>query len=91
MNGPASPRPFSRPIVAVCFVLVVFAWLVGPSPVRASRPLASAAVVSVSFADDDGWSVRKLLGKMNNRTRIIQIAVGCMCLGLFILMRKLSI
>jgi hypothetical protein len=88
MTGP----PFLRPLFAAC--LLGAAWLAYPvAPVSAS-PVLCAATVSAApplpFADGDGWGVRKLLGGMNSRSRIIQVAIACMCLGLFILMRKFN-
>lgn len=36
----------------------------------------------------DGWSIRKVLGLVNNRTRVIQACVALMCLALFIMIKK---
>jgi hypothetical protein len=89
MNRPASARHVVHPAFAVS--LIIFSWLAVPTPATAVGPAAPAAVIAVTaapFADSDGWGVRKLLGSTHNRTRVIQIAVVCMCFGLFILMRR---
>jgi hypothetical protein len=39
---------------------------------------------------DEGWGVGKVLARFRTRTGVVQLAVACMALGLFILMRKFA-
>jgi len=67
----------------VLTVIVLLALLVGSTPAfAADTPSSACAPV---FAEYDGWGVRKFLAGFGTRSRVIQLAVGCMCLGLFIL------
>jgi hypothetical protein len=40
------------------------------------------------LAEDDGWSFKHLFRGFNNRSRVVQVCVVVMALGLFILMKK---
>ena len=88
MNGSLSPRLVVRPLFAVC--LLVAGWLPGSAPARAVQPVVPVAVASVASASlfADGWGVSKISSGSGTRSRIIQISIVCLCLGLFILMRK---
>jgi hypothetical protein len=90
MNGPPYSRHVARAACGVC--LVVCSWLATPSPASALSHPAPAALATVAtpapFGDGDSWGWRKLMATTHNRTRVIQIAVVCMCFGLFILMRR---
>jgi hypothetical protein len=92
MNGPASARHVVRPAFAVC--LVVFSWLAAPCPSTFAAPAAPATVAAKAAAaphpHTDRWGWKKVMGSTHTRARVIQIAVACMCFGLFILMRKLN-
>ena len=56
--------------------------------VTISPPGSSATVVAPLIADADTWGVRQLMNGMKSRTRIIQIAIVLLCVGMYIMMRK---
>jgi hypothetical protein len=54
-------------------------------------PAASAPRAPILVADSsDGWGVGRVLSRFRTRTGAIQLSVGFMALGLFILMRKFA-
>jgi hypothetical protein len=79
--------PFSRYRMGG-FVLVALVLLLLSTPAHANE---DGRIVPVLLAESKGgWSIGSIFSGLNNRTRIIQFCTAIMCLGLYILMRKLA-
>src|SRR5262245_38117022 len=54
---------------------------------KAEGPLLFATRPA-TFAE--GWSIKGLFTGVHSRARVVQVCIVCMCLGLFILMKKFT-
>jgi hypothetical protein len=64
--------------------------IAGLLPAAGPAPAAEVPRAAVFAADDDGWGVRKVMARFRTRTGVIQLAIGCMAVALFIMMRKFA-
>jgi hypothetical protein len=71
------------------FLIGMLCWGVAApaTEIQASYAACRAAPVPVVLASS--WNLGKFIGGAGSQTRIVQICVVFMCVGLFILMRKL--
>ena len=84
---PSTTPLFQKSAGRLALALVLLAAAAGPAP--AAAPAGQLAATSV-FADEEGWSFRRIMHKYANRNNVVQLCVVCMLIALAIIIKKLD-